>query len=403
MKVLFMSLGTFYNLNGSSVHLDILKRFAENHEVWLVCKNEDKPTELTEELGIHVLRVHTGELKKVNLIQKGINTIQVEPQFKNAIKKYLSNERFQLVLYTTPPITFASAVKYIKKRDGATTYLMLKDIFPQNAVDIGIMTKTGIRGLLYQYFRWKEKTLYKWSDYIGCMSPANVEYILRHNPEIKADCVEVCPNVTVIEDMSVNEGKRTEIRKKYGIPLDKKVFIYGGNLGKPQGIPFLIDCLRKSRSLLDAYFLIIGNGTEYDRIEKFVAEEKPTNCRLMKSLPKADYENMVAACDVGMIFLDHRFTIPNFPSRMLSYMKAKIPILAVTDPNTDVGKVMIEGGFGWWCESNRTDNFVRAIQNILTIDEDELARMKRQEFDFLSEMYSPQVAYNTILKHCSHF
>ena len=57
----------------------------------------------------------------------------------------------------------------------------------------------------------------------------------------------------------------------------------------------------------------------------------------MRSLPKADYETIVASCDVGMIFLDHRFTIPNFPSRMLSYMKAKIPILAVTDPNTDVG------------------------------------------------------------------
>lgn len=397
MNVLFMSLGTFYNLNDSSVHLDILKRFAEEHEVWLVCKNEDRPTELTEELGIHVLRVHTGELKKVGLIQKGINTIKVEPQFKNAIKSYLANIKFDLVLYTTPPITFASAVKYVKKRDGAITYLMLKDIFPQNAVDIGMMSTSGVKGLLYKYFRNKEKDLYKWSDYIGCMSPANVEYILKHNPEINANTVEVCPNVTVIEDMSVDDLQKREIRLKYEIPLDSKVFVYGGNLGKPQGIPFLIECLESIKDIPDVYFLIIGNGTEYNKLEKFIEGEKPLNCKLMSSLPKVDYETMVAACDVGMIFLDHRFTIPNFPSRMLSYMKAKIPVLAVTDPNTDVGKVIVDGGFGWWCESNDIKTFKETVSMILLND---LTVMGQVGYKYLIENYSVDGAYKTIMAHC---
>ena len=401
MNVLFMSLGTFYNLNDSSVHLDILKRFAEEHEVWLVCKNEDRPTELTEEFGIHVLRVHTGELKKVGLIQKGINTIKVEPQFKNAIKSYLAKTKFDLVLYTTPPITFASAVKYVKKRDGAITYLMLKDIFPQNAVDIGRMSTSGVKGLLYKYFRNKEKGLYKWSDYIGCMSPANCEYVIKHNPEVSRDKVEVCPNVTIIEDKSVDEETRYTIRTKYGIPLDKRVFVYGGNLGKPQDISFVIECLRACEGINECYFLIIGGGTEYKILEDFMKNENPRNSILMSALPKADYETMVAACDVGMIFLDHRFTIPNFPSRMLSYMKAKVPILAVTDPNTDVGKVIVDGGFGWWCESNAPANFAEAVQTVLDTEEVEVVRMKDREFKYMETNYSPDVAYNTILRHFS--
>ena len=73
--------------------------------------------------------------------------------------------------------------------------------------------------------------------------------------------------------------------------------------------------------------------------------------KLMKELPKEEYDQMIASCDVGMIFLDHRFTIPNFPSRLLNYMQVKLPVLAVTDPNTDVGKVIVDGEFGWWCES----------------------------------------------------
>lgn len=397
MNVLFMSLGTFYNLNDSSVHLDILKRFAEEHEVWLVCKNEDRPTELTEELGIHVLRVHTGELKKVGLIQKGINTIKVEPQFKNAIKSYLANIKFDLVLYTTPPITFASAVKYVKKRDGAITYLMLKDIFPQNAVDIGMMSTSGVKGLLYKYFRNKEKDLYKWSDYIGCMSPANCEYVIKHNPEVSRDKVEVCPNVTIIEDKSVDEETRYTIRTKYGIPLDKRVFVYGGNLGKPQDIPFVIECLRACEGINECYFLIIGGGTEYKILENYMKNENPRNSILMSALPKADYETMVAACDVGMIFLDHRFTIPNFPSRMLSYMKAKVPILAVTDPNTDVGKVIVDGGFGWWCESNNVNTFKDIIVKIIY---DDLKKMGQTGYRHLVDHYSVEKAYKIIQSRC---
>ncbi len=396
MNVLFMSLGTFNNLNDSSVHLDILKRFAEEHEVWLVCKNEDKPTELTEELGIHVLRVH----KKVGLIQKGINTIKVEPQFKNAIKRYLSNIKFDLMLYTTPPITFASAVKYVKKRDNAITYLMLKDIFPQNAVDIGMMSTSGVKGLLYTYFRKKEKELYKWSDYIGCMSPANCEYVKKYNPEASRAKVEVCPNVTIIEDMSVDEETRKAIRTKYGIPLDKRIFVYGGNLGKPQDIPFVAECLKACEDINECYFLIIGRGTEYKVLEDFMKYEKPKNSKLMAALPKADYETMVAACDVGMIFLDHRFTIPNFPSRLLSYMKAKVPVLAVTDPNTDVGKVIVDGGFGWWCESNATGEFKKIVANICQMDYEYFRDLGMRGYKELEINYNPEVAYKTIVEKC---
>ena len=62
-------------------------------------------------------------------------------------------------MYSTPPITFCRAVDYVKKRDNAQTYLLLKDIFPQNAVDIGMMSKQGIKGILYKFFREKEKRL----------------------------------------------------------------------------------------------------------------------------------------------------------------------------------------------------------------------------------------------------
>ncbi len=411
LNILFLSLGEFSDLSQSSVHIDIMKRFAAEHNVFLVCKCErrlQQDTKLTEEYNIHVLRVKTGNLKRSNLLEKGISTILVEPQFLNAIKKYFDNVKFDLVLYETPPITFANVVKYIKKKSNAVTYLMLKDIFPQNAVDIGMLNKSGIKGVIYQYFRRKEKALYRVSDYIGCMSEANVKYILEHNAWIDPSIVEVCPNTINAKDMSVDSVTELTIRDKYHIPRDKVVFVYGGNLGKPQGIPYLIECLRKldriqkgnpEEAISNAFILIIGSGTEFNSIRSYIDQESPANIRLMSSLPGSDYNSMVGACDVGMLFLDHRFTIPNFPSRVLSYMQAKLPVLAVTDPNTDVGTVITKGDFGWWCESNKVDITVNTINDICKMKKSDLTTMGCNGWEYLISKYSVNVAYDAIISH----
>lgn len=397
-NILFLTLSNVSNIDKSGIYQDLLRELAKKgHRIFVVSSTErrnQEKTHLIKNDNVNILRVKTGNIQKTNLIEKGIATVLLETQYISAIKKYLSDVKFDLVLYSTPPITLAGAVQYIKKRDGAKTYLLLKDIFPQNAVDIGMISKTGVKGLLYRYFRAKEKKLYDLSDKIGCMSPANVEFVLKHNPNVSAEKVEVCPNCIEPVDMSISNEKRIAMRIKYDIPLDKKVFVYGGNLGKPQGIPFLIECLKKQTNDEHSYFLIVGDGTEYGKLENYMSENKPQNAKLMKRLPKEDYDRMVAACDVGMIFLDHRFTIPNFPSRLLSYMQAKLPVLAVTDPNTDVGKIITEGGFGWWCESNDVEAFCKAINTII---EDTQLRGDRA-FKYLHENYSVELAYKIIVK-----
>ena len=398
MNVLFLSISPIANAASHSISLDLLHEFQKNgHNVYIVCgleRKENMETSLSDEAGCKVLRVKIGNNKKANIIEKGITTVMLPSMYKKAIKKYFSNVKFDLVLYPTPPVTHFETVKYIKKRDNATTYLMLKDIFPQNAVDIGMMRKSGVKGILYKYFRKKEKKLYAVSDRIGCMSEANVDYVLKHNPEIPADKVGICPNAIEIQDVLISDDEKTAVRQKYGIPLDKKVFIYGGNLGRPQGIPFIIECLKTQITNPDAYFLIVGDGTEYGKLEAFTNGINASNIKLMKKLPKEDYDHMVAACDVGMIFLDHRFTIPNFPSRLLAYMQAKLPVLACTDPNTDIGKVIVDGDFGWWCESNDVAGFGDAVGAALVSD---LKACGENGYDYLEGHYTSKIVYETII------
>ncbi|MCR5600121.1 MAG: glycosyltransferase family 4 protein [Ruminococcus sp.] len=398
MNILFLTYGNISDINEHSIYCDLLREFIRNgHKVHTVSAGDHKNVKSEKYMQVFV-DMNIARCSS-NLFKKGLSALSTESRFANAVKKYYHDVEFDLVLYTTPPITLFSAVRYVKKRDNAFSYLMLKDIFPQNAVDIGMMSTTGAKGFIYRLFKDKEKKLYEVSDIIGCMSRANAEYIIEHEPKVSPQKVEICPNSIEIADKSIGYDKRCAVRNKYGIPSDKTVFVYGGNLGKPQGIPFIIECLEKCSDISDAFFLIVGGGTEYHLLDEYAEKSRQANFRLMKSLPKEDYDTMVAACDVGLIFLDHRFTIPNFPSRLLSYMQAKLPVLAATDPNTDIGIVIFDGGFGRWCESNDADRFADIVREFLQCDISSLNTMKENGFKYLEDHYSSEQVYKTIVSH----
>jgi len=402
MNIIFLTLYRIDNIEDRSIYHDLMRKFRdEGHQVYIVTPCERRlglETSLIENNGVHILNVKTLNIQKTNVVEKGIGTLLLERQYKAAIKKYLGDIKFDLITYSTPPITFTNVVKYLKKENPqAITYLQLKDIFPQNAVDIGMF---GEKSLFNRYFRREEKALYKVSDYIGCMSPANVEFVLKHNPEIDASRVEVAPNSIELKEFTYADGQekaeRYYIRKKYDLPTDKPIFIYGGNLGKPQGIDYLIKCFEANKLRQDCYFVVVGNGTEYNKIDNWYRANNDCSVKLMQRLPKEDYDMLVRYCDVGLIFLDHRFTIPNYPSRLLSYLENKMPVLCATDPNTDMGRIAEENGYGYCCESVKPEDFTALVDKMLASDR---KAMGEKGYLFLKENYLVEHTYNAIMKH----
>ena len=403
MNVLFLTMSSgLKNIETSGIYTDLIRKFRdEGHEVYVVYPRERRlrlPTEVKHEGRVHLLGVKTLNVTKTNLIEKGLGQETLERQFKLGLEKYFGKVKFDIILYSTPPITFTKVIRYAKKRNPkAVSYLLLKDIFPQNAVDLGILTKDGLKGVLYRLFRKKEKDLYRISDYIGCMSPANVKYVIEHNPEIDPAVVEIAPNsYDIPSEISVEYGVTDHIRQKYGLPINKPIFIYGGNMGKPQGIPFLIKCLEAVKDRIDSYFVIVGDGTEYSKLEAFMRERKPKAVSLFRRLPKDDYDQLVKVCDVGLIFLDYRFTIPNYPNRLLPYLMERKPIIAATDPNCDIGVLAEENGYGVYCPSDSVETFVKAIDKMLVSD---MRQMGENGYRFFLNNYTTEHTYKAIMKH----
>lgn len=385
------------NIEASGIYTDLMRKFRdEGHEVYIIYPRERRlglPTELKTLNHVHALGVKTLNVTKTNVIEKGIGQVLLEEQFKRDLKKYFGKVKFDLILYSTPPITFTKVIKYAKRvNPEAVSYLLLKDIFPQNAVDVGMLSKTGIKGVFYKFFRAKEKKLYALSDYIGCMSPANVRYVLEHNPEISADRVEVAPNSLELAQRDNVVDKN--ILVNYSLPIDKPIFIYGGNLGVPQGIPFLIQCMEANADRHDCHFVVVGSGTYYQKLADWYQMRQPKAVTVMKGLPKEDYDKLVQACQVGLIFLDYRFTIPNFPSRLLSYLENRMPVISCTDPNCDTGYIAEANDFGYYVPSNDVDAFTNAVDKMLASD---MVYMGEKGYQFYIDNYSISNTYDVIV------
>lgn len=395
MNILFLTLVKIKSLEERGIYNDLLRKFREEgHEVFVVSpleRRDKKKTFLSTGEGVHILNVSTFNLQKTNIVEKGIGTLAIEYQYLKAIKKRFSTVKFDLILYSTPPITFSKVIRFVKKRDNAYAYLLLKDIFPQNAVDMK-MLKAG--GLLHKMFVKKERRLYELSDTIGCMSEANKKYVITHNPAISSKKVEVNPNsISPAAPVQTMLEKQT-IKEKYGLPLFKKIFVYGGNLGKPQGLDFLLKTITETNNS-EVFFLVVGSGTEYNRIFKWFQTNKPKNALLLAGLPKQDYDMLLNGCDVGLIFLHKDFTIPNFPSRLLSYLEMKMPVIAATDANTDIGSVIETNKCGYSVLSGDS----LAMQNAITAlvsNEPDFAQMQENAWNLLQREYTVDYSYGLI-------
>jgi glycosyltransferase involved in cell wall biosynthesis len=381
IKILYISNVFPRPEQNSTIYTDLAEELNnDGNEIIVVASDGDSEFENTQfkiERGLKVLRVKTGCMYDVGLIQKGISVITLKFYIINAIKKYLSNECFDFILFETPPITTVDIIKWAMKYFKCPSYLMLKDIFPQNAVDIGLMKHNDI---IFKFFKHKEEQLYKTSTVIGCMSEANRQYVLNHNSGIVEQKVKIFPNTKRVKPMLLKLDNY-EMRKKYNIPIDVVVALYGGNMGKPQGLDFFMEIIKSNKQNQKIFFVLVGRGTERNTINNFLLREEIKNAKLLDALPREDYEKLVIESDIGLIFLNKRFTIPNFPSRVLSYFEYGLPVLAATDKNTDFGEMVVHSQAGYWSEAGNIVDF-NVNLSILVNDEE-----KRRTMGFKGQRY----------------
>lgn len=402
MNILYISISDIPQgqVSTPGIYKDLLRKFRDNgHEVYAVCAVEKRKWDkhrkygLFQEDGINLVRIDVGNITKTNYIEKGISTVLLPGLFLKQIKNYLSGIHFDLILYATPPVTLYKTVRKIKTITGAKTFLMLKDMWPDGISCLGVIKENG---LIYKYFKTQEKYMYEISDHIGCMSESCVDYMIKHFPYLNHEKLTICPNSLEPRELKLSSDEKINTRRQYGLPEDKLLIIYGGNLGRAQGIDFLIHGIERNRSNSKFAFVIIGSGLEYSKLKNYVEIEKPDNIFLFEALPREEYFRLMACCDIGLILLNCHLTVPNTPSRILDYMQAELPVFACVDKVTDVGKVIESHKFGWMCYSDDDNGFDMVIDKIAA-NKSKLAEYGKNGNNYFLKNYTSDISYQAII------
>ena len=389
MRVLFLMLDMPTDLNSSNLYLDLALEFKDyQHEVYVIAPaGVNQKTGLYNERGLNVLRVATFKQKGVrSVFKKGFAQLLLPYQYRTAYSKFLKNQLFDLILMPTPPITLTKLVLHIKKNTNALFYLILRDIYPQGAADIGLVRFRFI----YHYLRKLEILTYKTADIIGCMSLGNIEYIKTHNPYLDSKKLTLLPNwqkTSNLEELTV------DVRKLE----DKYIVLFGGTIGYAQKVDNIVILAEHYQNDVNIVFLVIGNGVMKQYLMDKVAQKQLNNVIFLDSLPRDEYMNFVKSADIGLITIDERFTVPTIPSKTTSYFSLKLPVLAIIDQHTDYGKIIDEAKAGLWSVGGDNDKLFENFDKLYKYNNRRIASGENGYKYFLENLTSKH-AYNTIIK-----
>lgn len=395
MNVLFVTMA--WPKSGlHNMYTDLMDEFVEEkHSVCVATLSEKRnniETNLSHENGVEVLRVKCGNIQKTNKYEKVISSFFGGYQLKHSVYRYFRDKRFDVIIFALPPLTIALPLIQVKKHYKAKMYLLLKEFWPQDPADLGAMS---VGGLVWKVFSFLEKKLYKNSDYVGTMSKAGITYI-RQNSAADNCVVEECPNSQKDTGLQpYSDVERKEIRERYHISDNEVVFIFGGNLGVSQGIPEMVKSIQLCEDVTDARFIIVGDGTEANVIKEGLKGQ--TNVTIIDRLPQSEYEKLVFASEVGLVFLYPKYTVPNIPSRMVTYMMYGLPVIACVDHATDAGKIIEEHQCGVSLYNGDIDGFRNAV--IRLMNQKERQRFSMNSRALFEKKYTTRVCYDIIVKH----
>ncbi|CAA6807539.1 MAG: Putative glycosyltransferase [uncultured Sulfurovum sp.] len=281
---------------------------------------------------INIYRFKSQKIKNINKFSRTISETLLSFYAWKHLKHEFHNNHHELIVYYSPTIFWGSLVKKLKKLWTAKSYLILRDFFPQWAIDQKLM-KEG--SLIEKYFRFFEHKSYMVADTIGIMSKANLALFNQKNPSL-TDRTEVLYNWA--KNDPITKGS-TFYRDKYKLH-NKVVYFYGGNIGLAQDMMNIVRLAKKLQAEPKAFFFLVGAGDEYNKISKAIDQYDLKNILLLGPVSQDEFKIMLSEFDVGLFTLHQEHTTHNFPGKLLGYMVEGLPILGSINAGNDLKEIL---------------------------------------------------------------
>ena len=312
---------------------------------------------LIEEMdGVRVLRLQAPKTKDINYVRRTIGEFLMPFSMRSNLRKSpVANEQWDGVVWYAPSIFHGPLAKTLKKASGCKGYLIIRDIFPEWAVDMGLMG----RGLTYRFFDAVARYQYAVADVIGVQTPGNKAYFDRWQKK-PGRTLEVLQNW-----LDKPAQSACSIRINETLLAGRKVFAYAGNMGVAQGMDILLDLAERLRYREDVGFLFVGRGSDAARLKAVAQSRELSNVVFFDEIDPDEIPDLYAQCAVGIVALDPRHKSHNIPGKFLTYMQSGLPVLANVNRGNDLARLICDEQVGQVCESNQTDELLRLAEALL--------------------------------------
>ena len=306
--------------------------------------------------GIEILRLKAPQTKDVSYIRRAIGEYLLSFfMFRNLKKSPLKERRWDALVWYSPSIFFGKLVRKIKSESQCPGYLVLRDIFPEWAVDMGLLK----RGLIYRYFKKVEREQYLQADTIGVQTPSVLNYFEKHQHGLPAS-VEVLNNW-------LSEPKTAPccITIDETILAGRKLFVYTGNIGVAQGMDILIDLAAELNDDKSVGFIFVGRGSAVAHVKQRAVSYQLSNILFFDEIDPVEIPSLLSECHIGLIALDPRHKNDNIPGKFLAYMQAGLPVLATINAGNDLEKLIQDSRVGKVVIDNSLQKLIEAAKLLL--------------------------------------
>jgi colanic acid biosynthesis glycosyl transferase WcaI len=338
------------------------------------------------EEGITVLRIKTLPHHKVAYILRGISQLLLPFFFIRKIKKHKLDKPDVVMVYT-PPLPLARVGAFLKKR-GARFILNVQDLFPQNAIDLGVLNNS----FLISFFRRMERQAYTAADLITGHSEGNTKRLQTENPRNGHKFITL-HNWVDIASYQASENQK-DFRTRFGFQ-GKFIAVFAGVVGPSQALDFVISAMARLQHYKDLVFLIVGDGGEKARLVDLVRDKKISNVMFQPFISRQDYPALLACSDVGIVSLSAKNKTPVVPGKILGYMAASLPVLAFLNKESDGHEIIASAACGYSVVSDNVDNALACIEKMYH-NKDTRSRMGAAGFQYVSHHFSRDVCFSVL-------
>ena len=346
--------------NSGAVQLrDLAREFVRKGHaltVLLPSPGQQAPWVLEQTDGVQVLRLKAPRTKDIGYVRRTLGELAMPFAMLRQLRKSpLATEKWDGVVWYAPSIFHGPLASALKKSSDCKGYLIIRDIFPEWAVDMGLMG----RGLPYRFFDAVARYQYSVANVIGVQTPGNRGYFDKWRQQPGRQ-LEVLPNWLDKPALA-----RCPIRVNETSLAGRKVFVYAGNMGIAQGMDILLGLAEQLRGRTDVGFLFVGRGSDAARLKGSANDRKLDNVLFYDEIHPDEIPDLYAQCSAGIVALDPRHKSHNIPGKFLTYMQSGLPVLANINAGNDLAQMIRDEQVGQVCESNRVEDLVQFANRLL--------------------------------------